>query len=231
MTTSRRATKRSPNRQLLREREIVNAARLVFETAGYDNASMAEIAARAGIVEGTVYLYFDSKKDLMHRVIAEWYEGLIASVSEGLTRVVGVRARLRFCILRHLRVYVEDTGLANLMIRELRRDRKFYETEVYSLNKRYAAFVTAEILDGIQQGELSPDIVPEIVRDLIFGGIEHCAYRILSGRGGLDIDLVADRILGTLWPGIAAQKDASLTSIEDRIARLEKLVVASGEDS
>lgn len=231
MSNSRRATRQGSDRQMLREREIVNAARLVFESTGYDSASMADIAARAGIVEGTVYLYFDSKKDLMHRVVAEWYESLIASVSEGLARITGVRARLRFCILRHLRVYVENTGLANLLIRELRRDTKYYETEIYSLNKRYTAFVTADILEGIKQGELNPDIAPEIVRDLIFGGIEHCAYRILSGRGGLDIDLAADRILGTLWAGIAAPKNASQTALEDRIARLEKMMIANSEKS
>ncbi|MCR6732694.1 MAG: TetR/AcrR family transcriptional regulator [Afipia sp.] len=229
--SSRRTAKQGSNRQVLREREIINAARLVFESTGFDSASMADIAARAGIVEGTVYLYFDSKKELMHRVVAEWYEGLIASVSNGLARVSGVRGRIRFCILRHLRVYVEDTGLANLMIRELRRDKKFYETEIYSLNKRYAAFMTAEILEGIKQGELNSDIAPDVVRDLIFGGIEHYAYRILSGRGGLDIDLAADRILGTLWAGIAAPKNTSQIALEDRIARLERMTLANSEKS
>lgn len=56
-----------------RVRDILNAAREVFEARGYEKATVAEIASRVGIVEGTVFSYFPSKRVLVLKVMEQFY--------------------------------------------------------------------------------------------------------------------------------------------------------------
>lgn len=229
---------KSSARTAARKRSILEAARQAFETKGYDEVSMSEIAAGAGIVEGTIYVYFESKNHLMHCVVGDWYARLIKDVSQGLANIAGTRARLRFCILRHLRVYAETPGFAGLIIRELRRDRSYYETEVYELNRQYTAFVTGTLKAAVDAGEVTPSLPVGLIRDLIFGGIEHACGVILSGRGQLDLEQTADQILAAIWSGIALPNTEvpadsgggnigeTLAHFNERLSHLEHAVAA-----
>lgn len=226
MAKSKRPIKKaSTPRRITREAEILRAAREVFGAVGFDNASISEIAAKSNVVEGTIYLYFENKNHLMQRVIAEWYEGLIADISVGVKRFSGTRAKLRYLIWRHLRVYIEDSGLANLLIRELRRERSFYDSEIRALNRRYTSFVIDTVADAIKQGEFKSTASPQIIRDLIFGGLEHMAWRAISGQGAIDIDAVADQMLDSIWFGAAPRSEHDEASLEERIARLERAIL------
>lgn len=219
MSTRAKAKPSASQRLAAREKEIIAAATLAFGTRPYDEVSMSDIGDAVGIVEGTIYRYFESKHHLVQRVVAEWYAEMYEDLAAALARLDGTRTRLRFCIHRHLRVYVENTGLSNLMIRDLRRDRNYYETKVHELNRKYALFVTQTLQHGVSSGELKKDTPIRVVRDLIFGGIEHVAERVLSGRGGIDIEAVTDDILNVLWAGIAVDSNGL-----DRIAMVERRV-------
>ena len=70
-----------------REAEILSAAREVFSEQGYAAAAVAEIAGRAGVVEGTVYSYFESKRALLIAVMRVFYEELISETERGLQAV------------------------------------------------------------------------------------------------------------------------------------------------
>src|SRR5437868_4737534 len=97
-------------RRQRRAGEILAAARDVFLEHGFQGTAVSEIASRVGIVEGLVFNYFPTKRDLLHAVLRELYEPLIRDVSEGFERLQGLRARLRFIVWRHVRVYVETPG-------------------------------------------------------------------------------------------------------------------------
>ena len=71
-----------------REEAILAAATAVFGESGVDGARMAEIARRADVAEGTVYLYYKNKHELLEAVDRFWREltkGAIAALSEGAT--------------------------------------------------------------------------------------------------------------------------------------------------
>lgn len=92
MTVARRTPTRLPRER--REHDILAAARAVFCERGYAEAGVAEIAARAQVVEGTLYKYFDSKRVLLERVLEGWYEGLLADYARHLP---GSPAHARGC--------------------------------------------------------------------------------------------------------------------------------------
>src|ERR1700682_4010882 len=78
-------------RRQRRAEEILAAAREVFLEKGFQKTSVGEVAGRGGIVEGLVFSYFPTNRDLLHAVLRAMYEPLIEDVAEGYARLHGLR--------------------------------------------------------------------------------------------------------------------------------------------
>ncbi|MBI2963650.1 MAG: TetR/AcrR family transcriptional regulator [Deltaproteobacteria bacterium] len=205
-------------------REILAAARTVFSERGYEAAAITEIARRAGVVEGTIYKHFDSKRDLLHRVVRDFYEALIDDVDAGIRGIRGAANRLRFLIGRHLQAFSADRGLCRLLIREIRPDGELYDSSIENLGRRYTRAASQALQDGIDSGELRDDIEPAMVRHMIYGAVEHVVWRFVFRGGRLDVDRVADELTRAVLHGIVPQASPSgaVERLEARIAGLER---------
>jgi TetR/AcrR family fatty acid metabolism transcriptional regulator len=168
---ARRARARVHNRD--RQEDILVAARAVFEENGFDAASVAEIARRSRVAEGTIYLYSATKRELLQKVVARWYEGLIAEIERGLAERVGAEARLRYFAERHFRLHAEDAAIGRLMVRELRTAPDYPASSLRDLNRRYTRLFTAIIRAGVAGGEIHAGVRPDVARDMFFGALEH----------------------------------------------------------
>ena len=226
-TTARRQVFR-----LSRERrvsDIMAAARSVFREKGYEDAPLSEIAERANVVEGSIYRYFENKRDLLVKVIEDWYESMLADYDQQLSGIQGTRNRLRFMIWRHLKTVHEEPALCNLMFQFVRTGEDYSHTAVFQLNRQYTRRTLDIVNEGIQAGELRDDVSLRLVRDMIYGCIEHRTWAYLRGQGGFDPDDTADAIVDLVLSGLqkrppaaALQGDLTLR-LEKAIERLEKL--------
>lgn len=205
-----------------RSLEILRAARDIFCEKGYEHAAVAEIAARVGVVEGTVYRYFDSKHELLIQVLEHWYQTMFGDYTTDLAGVSGARARLRLLIWRHLRTIRDAPQLCRLMFREARDDVGEANAKLRLLNRRYTRFLIDVLKDGMSSGEFRQDLDTSLLRDLVYGGIEHYCWRYLSGQGELDIDRAADLITSVFCGGISVDPPTEALARETR--RLELLV-------
>ena len=229
------AGKQTP-RRMKRAGEILAAAREVFLDKGFERASVSEIAARVGVVEGLVYAYFPTKRDLLNEVLRGMYEPLIADIAEGFARIEGLRSRLRFLVWRHLRVYVEEPSLSRIVLHEVRTSPEYFKSVLHDLQVRYTAFLLLTVREAVAAGELPPDTDAEMVRSMVYGGIEHRMWSLLYGRGTIDVEATADRytamLIGGLVPAPAAVQGAAAGAasasgdVERRLARLEQIVAA-----
>lgn len=200
---------------------ILDAARQVFCERGYESAAVSEIAARLGVAEGTVFKYFETKRELLVRVLEHWYEDMFGDYARDLAGVTGARARLRFLVWRHLRSVRENPQLCRLMFREVRAGQDYPGSRLHAMNRRYTELLLSVMREGVKAGEFRDDVALPLLRDLVYGGIEHHAWKFLSGRGGLDIDAIADQITGTLCEGIARREvEASIGREARRLARI-----------
>jgi AcrR family transcriptional regulator len=211
-------------RRQRRAGEILAAAREVFLERGFQGTAVSEIAARVGIVEGLVFSYFPTKRDLLHAVLREMYEPLIRDVSEGFERLQGLRARLRFIVWRHIRVYVETPGLARLVLHEVRPGPEYASSGLYELQVRYTQFVRRALEDAVKDGELSGAVEVEMVRSMLYGGLEHLMWPVLFGKHRVDVELIADQYTDLMLDGLQARGKSVRSSVESRLARLEALV-------
>ena len=87
-------------RKSVRRAEILAAAREVFLAQPYEQASITQIAERAGCVVGTIYGYFEHKRDLFDAVLTEFYDDLIADIEPRFAVIEGTADRLRFLAAR-----------------------------------------------------------------------------------------------------------------------------------
>lgn len=210
-----------------REAEILSAARRVFAEKGYGAAAVAEIASLAGVVEGTVYSYFDSKRALLVAVMKVFYADLIANTESGLRAIHGVENRLRFVIRRHIDTFTSDLGLCRVIIREARPDVALYDEAILDLNRRYTGVALGVLEEGVADGTFRPEIVPSVLRDLLYGGIEHALWRFVFAEGELDAGLLADQLADAMLGGIRTQHTPERVADEpneDRVTRLERAV-------
>lgn len=210
-----------------RRRAILDAARETFCERGFDNAAVSEIAARVGVVEGTVYRYFESKHDLLMQVLTDWYHAMFGDYADALAGVNGARTRLRLLIWRHLRTIHDAPELCRLMFREARDDVGEANAELRTLNRRYTRFLVDVLEEGVSQGEFRDGVAPNLFRDLVYGGIEHYCWRYLTGQGELDIDLAAEQISDIFCHGIAGPGDElsrETRRLSELVSRMEQLL-------
>jgi AcrR family transcriptional regulator len=179
------------------------AARDLFCEKGYEAVAMAEIAARVGVVEGLLYKYFATKRELLLQVLEHWYEEMFGDYSRELAGVKGHRARLHLLVWRHLRTVREYPLLCRLMFREVQSEHDYRGTVLHGLNRRYTQLLVDVIEEGIKAGEFRKDIPSGLMRAMVYGGIEHHSWNYVCGRGDLDIDPIADQIVAVLCEGMS----------------------------
>jgi len=208
-----------------RRTEILAAARQVFPVAGFDGASMGEIAMRAGCVEGTIYTYFRNKRALFDAVLEAFYEDLIADISPRLAQIEGTRDRLVFFVGRHLRIAIDDTGMGRVINGQVWGRADYQGSNLHALNRRYWRLLTDVLHEGIRRGELLDSLDIPIARDFILGGIQHWAWRMLARREQFEPGVVAIRMVDALLCGWTPDpRVGHLPELADRVARIERAI-------
>jgi AcrR family transcriptional regulator len=199
-TARRAAVRRRPRGE--RMDGILDAAQSMFCAKGYEDTVVAAIAAKLGVAEGTVFKYFPTKRELLLKVLERWYLKMAGDYAQDLAGVEGARARLRLLVWRHLRSLRDNPQLCRLMFREVRSGGDYRGSRLHELNRRYAGLLSAVIDDGVKAGEFRDDVPAALLRDLVYGGIEHHAWNYFEGRGRLDIVKVTEGIMAVLDEGI-----------------------------
>lgn len=227
MTTGsrRRAERLSPEQ---RRAEITLMARELIRERGYDQVSMGDVARAIGVVEGAVYRYFPSKDALLLAVVSEWYERALEDYDRGLRLIEGCRNQLRYMVWRHLDMVHRDPDLADLVFKKIRALPGYRETVVYDLNQKYTILTTSIVRAGMETGELNRDVPLRIVRDLLFGSVEHHCFAYIRGEGDFNPVEAAEAIVDIVYRGLQAPvapapEPAPLDRLERLADRLEAI--------
>lgn len=195
----------SPERSKDRRDSILNAASSAFARHGFAATSISEIAALAGVSDGLVYKYFSNKRDLLDCALKAFYERVIADLEREVHVGTTFVARLRNLVRTHLGVFANDPGLCRLFISEVRVASDYPGSPIQLLNKRYSAILVRLVREGIASREVREGIDPRLVRDILFGAIEHVAWRRITTQSNLDFDRIANQIADVVVSGIASE--------------------------
>src|SRR6059058_2499839 len=97
----------------------------VFAQNGYFNAKVSEIAKAAGVADGTIYLYFDGKEDILITIFREHTRSYLQSLERAIANIRRAEDRIRVAIRHHLETLGRDRALAIVAQVELRHSLKF----------------------------------------------------------------------------------------------------------
>ena len=154
-----------------RPAEILDAALAVFAEKGYAATRMVDIAQRAGVTKGTIYLYFESKDLVFRSLVQESIGATIQAVTEAAGRFEGSAADLLRLILRGIGGFVREGDrvvLPKIIIAEAGNFpalAEFYRREVID---RGLGLLTSVIARGVKRGEFRA-VVPEHAARLCIG--------------------------------------------------------------
>lgn len=207
-----------------RQQDIIDAARRVFEKSGYENATIAEIADAVGVVEGTVLHYFKTKRALMVTVIEQFYSDIIGSMERGAVGISGARNRLRYIIHTHLAFLQGNATLCKVILNESRGTLPELSERLHELNKRYTSIVVDTVNDGKKTGEIADFASATLVRNVVFGSIEHYLWDHVAGDKQVVIEQVADNLTQLIYSGIQHQPENSAPEISQLISKLNKMI-------
>lgn len=185
-----------------RERALVAAAREVFASKGYEGATTSDIARAAGVSEGLVYRYFLSKRELLQAVLDVFYTRLIEDLEACVAATSDFETRFLTLIAKHIEVFVSDMDLCRLFIAEVRNFGDYVGSETHALNRRYTSVLMRILADGRAEGRVADHVDGRIVRDMLFGGIEHIAWRHITSRHSIDVQAIARQVSGLLIGGL-----------------------------
>lgn len=217
---ARTATRRLPRDQ--RVAIIMQAARAVLREYGYEQFLTAEVAARCNVSEGTIYKYFPTKRDLLIRVAEDWFEEFLTTHPEpSLQRPI--RDRLFHVIWESLESVRREPALSRFVLMELRSDPAYRTMRIYQQNRRITQKVMDVVEQGVARGELRADLPMTLLRNMIFGAIEHETWAFLRGDGDFSVEDSAEGMTDILMRGIAVQPAASATPESAAIERLERV--------
>ncbi len=216
------ARRRAP--RLSGEERIANilaTARRMIREKGYEDVSMLEIAEEAGIVEGTIYRYFETKKALLEKVAEEWFTEHLSEETD-LSSIRGTWNRLRHLVWRGLDITRREPVLSRYLLTELRSSAGFRSSPFFNLNRKFTSQIRRLCAEAISSGEFRNDVSTSVVRDMIFGCIEHQTWAYLRNEGTLDIDKTADGITTVIYRGMAVP-EGTMKALAAPIRRLETL--------
>jgi TetR/AcrR family transcriptional regulator, fatty acid metabolism regulator protein len=196
----------SPQQMQDRYDTILDAAKSAFSEKGFEATSVADIARSAQISDGLVYRYFRNKRELLYEVLRKFYERILLDLETQVFKHDAFSARLEALIRRHLEVFVSDTDLCRLFISEVRTASDYEGSSIQELNRLYTSVLIRIVKDAVKTGEVRPDVNPKLLRDVIFGAIEHLAWRHVNGKGQLRVTQTARDLTIMLTSGICGAR-------------------------
>ncbi len=152
--------------------KIITAATKVFAKKGFFNARISDIAKEAKVADGTIYLYFNNKIDILLSVFEEEIGAIIVQTRKLLEDEPDPRKKLEIFVIKHLTTMKKNKNLAEVIQIELRQTTKLIKEYRNTKFIEYIDIIAEIIEQGQEQNIFRKDIVPGITKRAIFGALD-----------------------------------------------------------
>lgn len=175
-----------------KRKRIIDAAVDVFAEKGFFGARVSEIAERAGVADGTIYLYFKSKDEILISLFEEKMAEILARFHAMLAEVQDTEEKMRRYIIEHLTLVSEQPRLMQVLTVELRQSARFMKDYAPHAFAKYLALVGSILEEGQKKGVFRKNLEPSVFRRALFGAIDEISLEwVLRGKDAQMPDPVA----------------------------------------
>jgi TetR/AcrR family fatty acid metabolism transcriptional regulator len=188
-----------------RRRTILESAVRTFAEHGFFASRTRDIAAGAGVAEGTIYLYFDGKDDLLLTAFREKVDEFCTSARSVVASALPFPERLTRFIRLQFESIEADPALATVLLLESRQSSKFYGGAVRDVLRSYATAIDEMLESGVRQQALRPDADIPLARRMLIGALEEIELEWLLGDQSRPLTPAAPQVADTFYRGLAAK--------------------------
>ncbi len=190
-----------------KRQNILQGALRAFAKKGFYNTRVSEIADEAGVADGTIYLYFKNKDDLLISLFEDRMEYIIDRLRSELEAVDGdILERLRAFVHLHFRLAVEHRDLAEFITVELRQSSKFVKEYENPKFAHYLKMLHSMIETGQSEGVLRSDLDSRLVTRALFGALDEVLLQLaLAEKPPSDVSDEARQIADMFIDGLVVR--------------------------
>jgi TetR/AcrR family transcriptional regulator, fatty acid metabolism regulator protein len=174
--------RRGPNGGGEKRGRILRAAVEIFSRKGFFNSKVSEIARAASVADGTIYLYFRNKDDLLISLFEEKMGEVVADVRRRIADGGNSLEKLRIFIENHMDLLEREAGLVEVLQVELRQSTKFLKDYTPVKFFEYLEIISDILEEGKGEGVLRPDLNVSIARRAIFGALDELSLTYILSR-------------------------------------------------
>lgn len=186
-----------------KHQKILNAAIKVFGQKGFFNARISDIAKEADVADGTIYLYFNNKYDILLTLFEEEIGKLIIQIRNAIAQVSDPREMLHIFATHHLQLVIDQKELAEVLQMELRQSCE--PVKEYRVNQfaDYVNIISEIIRYGQKNNVFRPELLPGIVKRAFFGALDEVSRLwILNPSHSYTLEQSAETICSIFLDGI-----------------------------
>lgn len=185
---------------------ILRAAIKVFARKGYFNSKVADIAGKAKIADGTVYLYFKSKEEILHSIFERMMSEFIAEGKKQLAKIEQADAKIRRIAELHLEKLGADRDLAIVFQVQLRGSIKFMREFSAAGFAEYLDIIKSAFEEGQKQGIFRKDLNSTVCSKILFGALDEMVTNWILSDKKYELVLLADEVLKVFFGGVVRKK-------------------------
>ncbi|MER1999346.1 MAG: TetR/AcrR family transcriptional regulator [Lysinibacillus sp.] len=185
-------------------KQIIDAAVIAIAENGYHQAQVSKIAKQAGVADGTIYLYFKNKEDILISVFEEKMSLFVNNLRDIIKEDQSAKQKLEKMIENHFAVLAKDRHLATVTQLELRQSNKEIRLKINAVLKEYLTLLDQIILEGKENGEFDAELDLRITRQMIFGTVDEISTTWVMTDYKYDLIAVADKVKHVILNGLKA---------------------------
>ncbi len=187
-------------------KQIIDAAVIVIAENGYHQAQVSKIAKQAGVADGTIYLYFKNKEDILISLFQEKMGSFVEKIEEQIAGKATAAEKLLMMVETHFKILSEDRHLAIVTQLELRQSNKELRLRINQVLKGYLKVIDQILLEGKENGEFAAALNLRLARQMIFGTMDETATTWVMNDLKYDLQALAAPVHKLLLNGCRGEQ-------------------------
>lgn len=176
----------------------------VFARQGFHQSTVAQIAKEAGVADGTIYLYFKNKNDILVNFFSYKTKLVFDRFREEVDKADNSFDKLRNLIRRHLAEFQRDRDMAVVYQVETHQNSRLVEEQIRQMSKMYHDIISEIVEIGQEEGNIRKDLYVGLVKRFVLGGVDEVINTWIHSEGTYDLVSMADPLVDLFIRGIGA---------------------------
>ncbi len=181
----------------------MKAAVKVFAENGFFQSTIAQIAKEAGVADGTIYLYFKNKDDILFKFYQHKINRIFERFRRALKKKGTAKDKLRHLIRTHLEEFEMDRNMAVVYQAEVHQNCSFGREEVRAMSRMYREIISEVVRLGQKEGYIRDDLSVVLVKRLINGAVDEVINAWIHSKFKYDLSSMADPLTDLFISGLA----------------------------